>query len=275
MTFSIRPWVTAALFGAATVLAQGCGKGLFDRASVVADSATGDDGDVDGSVLPPSDDAAVPPEDGPKLPYNDGPRPGDDGPKPNDDGPKPNDDGPKVVDAKPPLEDVGKPTEEVVQVFDANGGQLTLGPATLTIGPGTFRDGTTVQISMARFESVGHAGAYGPVFQITVPAPHLFRQLPRLTLQVPDLGPNQSFLSVVALGTLDPTKQPADQLWVKTSDSSLSSDQKTVSGPVTDFENLTVLQFAVVISCPFIGCPSGQACSGSTCQQCSTLTGCP
>jgi hypothetical protein len=266
MTFSIRPWVTAALVGAVAVLVQGCGKGLFDRASVVADSATGDDGDVDGSILPPRDDAGVPPEDGP--------RPVNDGPKPSDDGPKLNDDGPKVVDAKSPLEDVGKPTEEVTQVFDTNGGPLTLGPATLTIGPGTFKDGTSVQITMARFESVGHAGAYGPVFQISVPAPHLFRQLPMLTLQVPDLGANQSFLSVVALGKLDPTKQPADQLWVKI-DSSLSSDQKTVSGPLTDFENFTVLQFAVVISCPFIGCPAGQACSGSTCQQCSTLTGCP
>jgi hypothetical protein len=256
MTFSIRAiWLcrlcrlglAVALWGAGAGLVQGCGKGLFDRASVLADSAVGqgggEGGDVDGGILPSPDDAPGPTDNGPRLPPPDG----------------------------------DKPPDEVTQVFDANGGQVTLGAATLTIGPGSFRDSTPVQIVMRRFESIPHAGAYGPVFQISVPAPHLFRQLARLTLQVPDLGPLQSFLPSVALGTLDPSHALVDQQWIPTYDTALSSDQKTVSGSLTDFENQTVVQFAVVIGCGAgaMSCPPGLACNSSACQQCPTLSNCP
>jgi hypothetical protein len=260
----MRSWLTAALLGAVAMLVQGCGQGLFDRASVLADAAATDDGEVEAVILPP-DDAAVPVDDGPKPPV-------DDVAKPNDDLPKPPDDG-----SNPPVSDVGKPADDVVvQTFDANGGPLTLGPATLIIAPGTFKDGTSVQISIRQIESIAHAGAYGPVFEISVPDPHLFRQMPKLTLQVPDLGTNQSFLPYIAIGTLDPSKSLADQQWVPAYDSSLSSDQTSVSGSVTDFENLTVVQFGVVVGCPSaMMCPSHQACNSSACQQCPTLTDCP
>jgi len=267
----MRPWLTAALFGALAMLVQGCGQGLFDRASPAADAAA-EDGEMDATILPPTDDTAPLTEDGPKPPVYDGGKPSDDLPRPPDDGPKPSDDLPK-----PPVDDAGKPIDDiVVQTFDNNGGQLTFGPATLTIGPGSFKDKTPVQVSIRRIDSIAHTGAYGPVFQISVPAPHLFRQVPKLTLQVPDLGTNQSFLPNVALGTLDPGKSAADQQWVPAYDSSLSSDQKTVSGSVTDFENLMDVQFSVVVGCPSaMMCPPHQACNSSACQQCPTLTNCP
>jgi hypothetical protein len=171
--------------------------------------------------------------------------------------------------------DGGNPADNV-QTFDSNGGRLTLGSAMLTIAPGTFKDGTSVQICIRQIESIAHTGAYGPVFEISVPVPHLFRQTPLLTLQVPDLSPNQSFLPYIALGTLDPSKSLADQQWVPASESSLSSDQKSVSGSVTDFENLTVVQFGVIVGCPSaMMCPPHQACNSSACQQCPTLTNCP
>ena len=260
----MRPWLTAALLGAVAMLVQGCGQGLFDRASALADAAAIYDGEIE-AILPPMDDAMIPVDDEPKPPV-------DDVAKPNEDLPKPQDDG-----SNQPVSDDGKPADDVVvQTFDANGGPpLTLGSATLTIAPGTFKD--PVQIKIRQIGSIEHTGAYGPVFEISVPAPHLFRQTPLLTLQVPDLSPNQSFLPYAALGTLDPSKSLADQQWVptETDGSSLSSDQKSVSGSVTDFDNLTVVQFGVVIGCPTMTCPSHQACNSSACQQCPTLTNCP
>jgi hypothetical protein len=263
MTSSMPPWLAAALLGAEAMLMQGCGQGLFDRARALEDAAATYDGEVEAVILPPTDDAAAPVDDGPKPPV-------DDVAKPNDDLPKPPDDG-----SNPSVCDGGNPADNV-QTFDSNGGRLTLGSATLTIAPGTFKDGTSVQICIRQIESIAHTGAYGPVFEISVPVPHLFRQTPLLTLQVPDLSPNQSFLPYIALGTLDPSKSLADQQWVPASESSLSSDQKSVSGSVTDFENLTVVQFGVIVGCPSaMMCPPHQACNSSACQQCPTLTNCP
>ncbi len=252
------------LFGMVGLLVQGCGQGLFDRASLFADAAVTDDGDVDVVVVAPGEDAGPPLDGGPKPP-------GDDVARPNEDLPKPPEDGPK-----PPVSDGGMPADDsVTKTFDANGGTLTLGPATLTIGPNSFKDRTSVQVTMRRIESIAHTGAYGPVFEITVPAAHLFRQTPRLTIQVPDLGPNQSFLPAAAHGTLDPSRAPAEQ-WIVAYDSTLASDQKSVSGSVTDFENLTVVQFSVVLRClpTDLGCPAHQACNSTACQQCPTLN-CP
>lgn len=250
------------LFGVVGLLWQGCGQGLFDRASLFADAATTDDAEVDAVMGPPGDDAAPLFDGGTKPPVEEVARPNADLPK-SEDG------------SKPPVYDGGTPLDDFVsKTFDANGGTLTLPPATLTIGPNSFRDRASVQVSMRRIESIAHTGAYGPVFEITVPAAHLFRQNPRLTIQVPDLGPNQSFLPAAALGTLDPSRAPAEQ-WVLAYDSALASDQKSVSGSVTDFENLTVVQFAVVLRCPTdLGCPAHQACNSTACQQCPTLN-CP
>jgi hypothetical protein len=251
------------LFGVVGLLVQGCGKGLFDSASLFVDAATTDDAEVDAVVVPPGDDAAPLFDGGPKPPVEDVAKPTPDLPKP-DDGPR------------PPGYDGGTPLDDsVTRTFDANGGTLALGPATLTIGPNSFKDGTSVQVTMRRIESITHTGAYGPVFEITVPAAHLFRQTPRLTIQVPDLGPNQSFLPAAALGTLDPSRAPAEQ-WIVAYDSILASDQKSVTGSVTDFENLTVVQFAVVLRCltTDLGCPEHQACNSTACQQCPTLN-CP
>jgi len=258
----LRSRLPATLLGAVGLLVQGCGQGLFDQASLLADGGAGAD-DADVVIVPPGDDAAPMVDGLPRPPVEDVAKPNDDSRLPED-------------GLKPPILDGGTPVDDSIsRTFDANGGVLTLGPATLTIGPGSFKDRTSVQVTMRRIDSIAHTGAYGPVFEITVPAAHLFRQVPQLTLQVPDLGPNQSFLSIAGLGTLDPSKSPAEQ-WVRVSDSVLASDQKSVSGSVTDFENLTVVQFGVVLACPSpLGCPAHQACNSSACQQCPTLTNCP
>jgi hypothetical protein len=262
MTSSPRSRLPAALFGALGLLGQGCGQGLFDRASSFADAGVADDADIDAVSMPPGDDAGIW-EDGPKPPVEDVAKPNEDLPRPPEDGPK------------PPVNDGGTPGDDFAsRTFDANGGTLTLGPATLTIGPNSFQDRTSVQVTMRRIESITHTGAYGPVFELTVPAAHLFRQTPRLTILVPDLGANQSFLPSAALGTLDPSRAPAEQ-WITAYGSTLASDQKSVSGSVTDFENLTVVQFGVVLHCPTdLGCPAHQACNSTACQQCPTLN-CP
>ncbi len=262
MALAPRSRLPAALLGAAGLLVLGCGQGLFDRASLLADAAVADDAEVDAVLVLPGEDTAA--FDGGSNPTEDLAKPGDDSPKPPEDGPV------------SPVDDGGTPAEDsVTRIFDANGGVLALGPATLTIGPGSFRDGTSVQVTMRRLESIAYTGAYGPVFELTVPAAHLFRQVPQLTIQVPDLGPNQAFLPLASLGTLDPGKAPTLQ-WVRVSDSALADDEKSVSGSVTDFENLTVVQFGVVLRCPSgLGCPARQACNSSACQQCPTLTNCP
>lgn len=263
MTSSLRIPVPATLLCAVGLLVPGCGKGLFDSASVLGDAGPTDDAEADAVGVPPTEDAAPPFDVGSKPPFEDVGKTGDDALKPTDDG------------LKPPSDDGGTATEDSVsRTFDANGGVLTLYPATLTIGPNSFKDRTSVQVTMRRLDSIAHTGAYGPVIEITVPAAHLFRQVPQLTFQVPDLGSNQSFLPAAALGTLDPGRAPAEQ-WVVVYDSALANDQKSVSGSVTDFENLTVVQFAVVLRCPTDhGCPAHQACNSTACQQCPTLS-CP
>jgi hypothetical protein len=153
-----------------------------------------------------------------------------------------------------------------------NGLVLTFGDATLTIGAGTFQ--SQVQVTLRKRLFIDYAGAYGPVFEIEVPAAGLFRKVPKLTLKTPGppILPNQANL---VLGTLDPNLSLANQQWVWVSDSSLSADQMSVTGSVTGLGNASLLDYAVVLRCADQSeCRSGEGCNAGVCQQCPTVSGC-
>jgi hypothetical protein len=181
--------------------------------------------------------------------------------------PGPDADGGPEVRADAVVTDAG--VNPVSRVVDDNGADIYLDEAKLSIGPGTFREPTLV--ILRKFLSVDHVGAYGAVFEISVPSPGLFRQDAKLTLQVPPIGANQPNL---VLGTLDPGLSLAAQQWVPVSLSALSPDQTSVTGSVTGFGNASILQYGAVVRCPSTVCPSGQACNAGACQQCPTGSSC-
>ncbi len=237
--------MSAALLGAALVLAPSCGKGVFDR--FIADTS-------DASVAEDPDTKPGNADVGPIV----GPDVGTD----------------LSTDADPD----GTTTTE--QTFDDTGGSLDFGEAHLIIGSGTFSQGTTVTVTMSQIPTISHAGAIGPVFEISVPRSGLFRQDATLTL---DISPSVAAaaganLPDLVLGTLDPSASAAKQSWVQVSGSTFDLNTPSVSGAVTGFGNTASLQFAAVIKCPPIttNCPSGQNCSaGGVCNQCPTSTICP
>jgi hypothetical protein len=160
--------------------------------------------------------------------------------------------------------------DQTSKTVDRNGDDIYLAEAHLIIGPGTFINPTLV--TLRRIPSITYAGAWGPVFEISVPAPALLRQDAKLVLQVQDIGANQPNL---ALGSFDPGRAPVDQQWVPVSDSGLNPEQTEVSGPVTAFGNASVVLYAAVVRCTQTpSCPSGQACNAGACQQCPTSSPC-
>lgn len=160
--------------------------------------------------------------------------------------------------------------ERTAQTVDRNGADIYLDEAHLTIGPGSFQKPTTV--TMQRLAAIPHSGAWGPVFQLSVPAPGLVREDLTLALQVQDIGANQPNLT---LGFLVPSLPLDQQQWQVVSGGSLSADETSVSGPVTGFGNSSVLQYAAVIGCPpTTTCPPTQACNSGACQQCPTGSSC-
>ncbi len=164
----------------------------------------------------------------------------------------------------------GQGNASLTVVLDSRGGDVVLGQAHLSVGPGTFNAPTAV--TLRRIPAVQHAGAYGPVFEIAVPAPNLIRQDPILELEVPFIGPNQPSL---ALGALDPGQSLPIQQWVPVSDSTLDPGQGLVRGSVQGLSAVSVLQFGAVVKCPAVAsCPSDQACNSGACQQCPTGSPC-
>jgi hypothetical protein len=294
-----RSVLLGAVLCAAGVFAPGCGQGLFGR-------ATGDAGDV-ADVLPDADptsdadtggptdadaDAGADAEaeartDGPSDPvlHSDPTSNGDatsDAIERRDADPRPDADPTSDVVLTPDSgsdlardlipdtvsnEDSG---DSVSKTVDKTGADISLGEARLIIYGGTFP--TPVKVSMRRIPSVPYAGAWGPVFEISVPSAGLFRQDAKLVLQVQPIGANQPNL---VLGSLDPNVQFVDQQWIWVSDSSISADQTQVSGSVSGFGVANVLQYAAVVRCTQTAtCPSGQACNSAVCQQCPTSSPC-
>lgn len=261
MSLPTRSPLIAALLGALAMLGLGCGKGLFDIAAVLTDGGAGLDTDVSGdaSLTGPTDDTAKTSDDATKPPDDTVPPFGDDAVRPADDAGKPPElDGGQVV--------LGETTKDI----GSGGGTIQLGTATLTIGSGTFKDGTTVSVTIRELSSVDHSGAYGPVYEISVPSAKLFLNDPQLTLTTPSVGDNQASL---ALAMLIPSLSPANQQWVPVYNTKLSDDETTLTGSVTGFGNASVLWLGAVIKCSTSStCPAHQACNASACQQCPTLT---
>jgi len=266
MSFRPCSWPTAALLAAAALLVLGCGKGLFDHASVVTDAAVPDPDVTPDTGIVPTDDAARTPDDVARPP-DDAPKPPDDSPKPSDDSPPP----PDEVRPPPPVDSSTQIIDEVTKTIGTNGGQIAIGGAVFTIGQGTFTAPT--QVTIRELTGIDHSGAYGPIYEITVPAAKLFSKEGVLTLQAPNVGDNQTNL---AIAILDPGLSLSRQQWVPVYDSKLSDDETTLTGSVTGFGNTNVLLLGAVIRCPTSSpCPSHQLCNASACQQCPTLSYCP
>jgi hypothetical protein len=247
---------STALFVVAVILMPGCGKGLFDRTILLMSDARAPTYQDSGNE--PDNDAS--PDAGTADAITDA------------------DVDASVADA---VKDVGNDADSgsipVVEVttktVDDRGDDLYLAEAHLIIGPGTFRE--RVSVTLRRITSVNHAGAVGPVFEISVPSSGLFRQDATLTLQVTtDIGqPNQSNL---VLGILNPNLSLAMQQWVPAASSKYNPEPPSVTGLVTGFGNSSVLQFAAVILCvPTTTCPTGQSCNAGACNQCPTGSPCP
>ena len=261
--------LTAVLFGAMFLLAQGCGQGIFDHAVLSEDAGEPEDADL---APPMGLDAGIPSD--PDAALDAAPEAGQD----------------TVPDTVPDAgRDVGREVSEVAgpdgrtnlspdggvtqKIVDDSGDELILDEAKLTIGPGTFQNATLV--TLRKIASIDHSGAWGPVFEISVSGVGLFRQVAKLTLQVPFIGANQQYL---ALGMLDPSVSVAVQQWVPASDSRLSLDQTSVTGSVTGFGTTSVLQYSAVVNCTTPGvvlCQAGEACNAGACQQCPTGSTCP
>ena len=254
--------LTDALLGVTATLMLACGQGLFDRASVSGDAGEA----MDFEPGPPAGAEAGPPTAPDAAPDAGSPSGPDAGPPSGPDA---------YADAGPdaPAEaDPDAGISQISQIVDENGAVLTLDEATLTIGAGTFQRST--QVTLRKRITIDYAGAYGPVFEISVTSAGLFRKDAKLTLKTPDpsIGANQANL---VLGTLDPSLSPAKQQWVWVSDSILSPDQTSVTGSVTGFGNASVLDYAVVLRCTDQSeCRSGEACNAGVCQQCPTVSGC-
>jgi hypothetical protein len=256
--------LTTALFGVLALFAQGCGQGIYSHMAVADDAGQPPDSDWDpltgteaGISTDPDADPDVGPDAGPDAGADAGPYVG--------------------VDADPnggiDLGDGGVFTQKVV---GNAGADLILDGATLHIGPGTIPQGSSVLVTLRELPSIDHKGAYGPVFEISVPSAGLFRQAPTLTLPLPlspSIGTNQQYL---ALGMLDPSQSAAIQQWVPVSDSRQSADQTSVTGSVTAFGNASVLDYSLVVNCttPGIQCRAHEACNGGACQQCPTGSQC-
>jgi hypothetical protein len=158
----------------------------------------------------------------------------------------------------------------IATTIDSSGDTILLDQARLSISPGTFDVPTLVTIR--RLPGFTHEGAYGPVFEITIPKPGDFHQQPRMELRVQAIGSNQKNL---VLGWLDPNLEPAKQQWVPISGSSINATLTLVSGPVQGFESTNVLLFGAIVKCPpSVPCPSGQACSSNACQKCAAGAPC-
>jgi hypothetical protein len=264
-----RPRQTAMLLGAAALFTLACGQGLFDRARAVDASQISDTGSSAGpdagmEGVPDAGVEATPDvgaetardagqetareagmEGGPDTGTQTGPDVG--GEEAGDGG-----------------------IEETSLTVDRNGGDIYLDEAHLVIGVNTVTSATLV--ILRRIPSIPYTGAWGPVFEIEIPAAGLFKHDPKLTLQVQDAG---IYHPSLALGSLDPSRTLADQQWVPITDSVLTPDQSSVTGPVVGFNANSILQFAAIIRCGGTAqCPSKQACNSGACQKCPTNSPC-
>jgi hypothetical protein len=159
----------------------------------------------------------------------------------------------------------------VTETITSDGGKIIVGQAVLVMGTGTFNAPT--QVTLRRLPGIAHAGAYGPVFEISVPGPDLVRQDATLELMVPFVGDNQSSL---VLGALDPGLSLEVQQWTPISDSGIDPTLTRVTGKVQGLTTKTTIDIGAVVKCPAaVPCPAGQACNSGACQQCPTGSPCP
>jgi len=280
MCLSVPSRLSASLAAAASLLAVGCGQGLYDRLHVDRPDAR----DAQASETGADSGAANPAEPNAEVGRNPDLQPNPDRPnpdlQPNPDGPNPDTGGvtgPDADAAQSPDASPGATT--ITQTFGDTGGSLELGEAQLTMAPGSFAKGSSVAVTMTRIPAISRAGAVGPVFEISILRSGLFRQDPTLTVAIqPSVAAAAgNNLQALVLGAFDPNAALTDQHWVPVSGSTFNPNPPSVTGSVTGFGTAAVLQFAAVIKCSpgVTTCPSGQNCSiGGACNQCSASTEC-
>ncbi len=220
-------------------MAAGCGRGLF----------IGRVGNAD--ATPVSPDTYIPPPDAPA--------PGQDGLTPDPDG--------SSYDA----------SNTATVLVDPNGAAtITLGEATLTFGPGSFQTPGEL-VTMQRIPTIGHTGAIGAVFQVSVPSVGLVHEDPTLTIQVPTDVPSSEAQNL-GLAALDPSQSTAKQQWTPLQSPTSTQDQgqTTISAHASGLESTATLDYALVIPCTTNGtaCPNCMACTSQACQQCPTDSPC-
>ena len=165
------------------------------------------------------------------------------------------------------------------QTVDPVGGQLVFAELTLDICEGCLATRSTIVVR--RYDSIKHAGAIGPVFEIELPTADTFINDPLLSIAAP-----ADVLSCgsCTIGFLVPSLTP--QQWVPDSP---ATPPKCVAGvvcgplqiqsyskPKADSSfSTTIVQFAIVKQCSSNGdCQSNQACTSRACQQCPASSTC-
>jgi hypothetical protein len=173
----------------------------------------------------------------------------------------------------------GGQVQSTSQTFDPQGGQLVFGELTLDIWEDCLA--ATSLIIVRRYDSIKHAGAIGPVFEIELPTSDTFINDPLLSIAAP-----ADVLSCdrCTIGFLVPSLTP--QQWVPDSPATPPKcaagvvcgplQIQSFSKPKADSSfSTTIVQFAIVKQCGANSdCLSNQACTSRACQQCPASSVC-
>ena len=148
----------------------------------------------------------------------------------------------------------------------------------LTVDVGEYSLVSSATITVRRYDSIKHAGAIGPVFEIEVPSANTFINDPQLSIAT---SADVLACETCTIGFLVPSLTP--QQWVPDSPAVPPKCLPgVVCGPLQsqsygkDSPNATtIVQFAIVKQCDSNSdCLSRQACTSRACQQCPTSGQC-
>jgi len=165
-------------------------------------------------------------------------------------------------------------------IIGPSGGQILLREATLDIAENSVQG--EASITLCRYDSIEHAGAVGPVFEIQVPTPGTFTHDPRIDIAT---SPVVAGSASSVIGSLIPGV--ANPQWVPDSSATVPiCPPSVVCGPVQSgiFNpggsidaglTTTVLRLAIVTQCAGnADCLSKQACTSRACQKCPPSSPC-
>lgn len=166
----------------------------------------------------------------------------------------------------------------VTKTIGPEGGQIVLQEATLDVPSASLNEPKS--ITMHRFQTIDHAGAVGPVFEIQIPTPDIFNIDPQIGIVTSDATAHNP---ASAIGYLHPGI--SGEQWVPDSQQSLpgclpptvcgSVQSGEFSAPGGGMPPTTKLDFAIVTQCAVTAdCQVNQTCSSLACQQCVDVSNC-